>query len=115
MGFSSIGQIIVTARSNSSREVIGPVLPTNVWTHVVSTYSTTNGTQLYLNGTFINGTGPMNISASNQVNIITLVNSMNGSCVSQSIVPSPYNGLIDEFRVYSRELSLCDIYSLAYP
>jgi hypothetical protein len=122
MGFSSSGQIRTTGWGSSDQEVIGPVLPANVWTHVVNTYSTTNGVQLYVNGTLINGTGAMNYAASGLVNIITLGNyiqgiqgSAGGSCNSQSIIPNVYSGFIDEFRVYSRELDTADIYALANP
>lgn len=117
MGFSSTGQIIITGwpGGNAGRQVIGSVLPINVWTHIVNTYSTTNGYRLYVNGTLIGSTGAIGYSASGLVNIITLGNPLQGSCNSQSIVPSVYYGYIDEFRIYSRELNSTDIYNLANP
>ncbi|CAF0908001.1 unnamed protein product [Adineta steineri] len=56
------------------------------------------------------------------VNILTLGNPLQavpfngtGGCKSQSIVPNVYDGSIDEFGVYSRELSSYDICALANP
>ncbi len=56
MGFSSSGQIVTTGWNPTPQQVIGPILPTNVWTHVVGTYSLTNGLRLYVNGTLIGST-----------------------------------------------------------
>ena len=122
MGFSSTGQIIITGWGNSNRQVIGPVLPTNSWTHVASTYSPSNGYRLYVNGTFTNTTGSMAYVASGQVNILTIGNPLPSmitstvrTCNSQSIVPNVYAGSIDEFRVYSRELNRTEVTTLANP
>lgn len=122
MGFSSTGQIIITGWGSSNRQVIGPIIPANSWTHVVSTYSLFNGYRLYVNGTFINTTGPMTYVASGQSNILTLGNSLQSTspssgriCYSQSIVPNVYTGSMDEFRVYSRELTTTEISILANP
>jgi hypothetical protein len=103
-------------------EIFGPILLANVWTHVVVTYSQTNGIRLYINGTYYNSSDAFTYAASEQVNILTLANPLQaiqwttgGSCNSQSIVPSVYHGYIDEFRVYSRELNMTDVYTLANP
>jgi len=120
LGFSSYGKIIPTGwNSLQHQQVFGPILSTYVWTHIVAIYSLTNGVRLYVNGTFIGTTGPMIYSASGQVNILTLVNPIQGNnrgtCQSQSIIPNVYYGSIDEFRVYSRELNTVDISMLANP
>lgn len=64
----------------------------------------------------------MSYTSSGKVSILTLGNplqanqtSSGGNCRSQSIVPSRYSGYMDEFRVYSRELTAADIYELADP
>lgn len=57
----------------------------------------------------------MTYIASQQVNIITLGNPLDGNCSSQSIIPNVYFGGIDEFRIYSRELNSSDIFILANP
>jgi hypothetical protein len=122
IGFSSIGQIVVTQWSTVWVEILGPVLPINVWTHVVVTYSPSNALTLYINGTYYNSTNVLSNGGSSSVNILTLASplqgiqySAGGSCHSQSIVPSVYYGYIDEFRVYSRELDTTDVYVLANP
>lgn len=122
MGFSSTGQIVMTAFGTLNRHLIGPVIPINVWTHIVGSYSFFNGNRLYINGTNISGTGLMTYTGSGQVNFITLGNPLQGSpsgsnrgCNSQPIVPNVYSGSIDEFRLYSRELVPLEISSLANP
>jgi hypothetical protein len=122
LGFSSTGQIIATEWNPSPQQVIGPILPANIWTHVAVTYSSTHGTRLYVNGTLDGTTSSIGYSASSQVNILTLANrlqgnltSAGGTCNSQSIVPDVYFGDMDEFRVYSRELNASDVYTLANP
>lgn len=119
LGFSSSGQIVAPGWFSSYQEVIGPILPANIWTHVTVTYSSTNGLRLYVNGTLIGTTSSMSSSSSGQVNILTLANglqaSAGGTCNSQSIVPNAYFGDMDEFRVYSRELNANDVYILANP
>ena len=119
MGFSSTGQIIVTSWYNTAQQVVGPVSSANVWTHVVSTYSTTNGLRLYVNGALIGSTGAVQYTASGQTNILTLANPLQavsgGSCYSTSIATGVYSGYLDEFRVYSRELTSTDVSALANP
>ena len=123
MGFSSAGEIIVTGwGSGPSVQVVGSVLPARVWTHVVTTYSPTNGVQMYVNGTYYNRTSAFAYQASGGVNILTLGSALQAiqwnagsGCHSQSIVPNVYDGFVDEFRVYSRELTSTDIYALANP
>ncbi|CAF1528772.1 unnamed protein product [Adineta ricciae] len=117
LGFSSNGQIVGTIWNGSLEEIIGPILPNNVWSHVVYTYSRINGLQLYVNGTLINSTNSnLNYIGSEQVTTLILGNSIgNISCNSQSIISNVYNGSIDEFRVYSRELNNSEIFQLANP
>ena len=114
---SPIGQLILTVSNNSLGVIVGPVLPVNVWAHIAYTYSAVNILQLYINGTFKTSTSPTTNSVSNEVNILTLGNALQAStvnsCIAQSVVPNVYNGLIDEFRVYSRELNINDIHILA--
>ena len=123
LGFSSDGRIVtVDWNGILTVEVIGPVLPMNVWTHIVTTYSFTNGLQLYINGTWFNKTASVPYAASGRINILTLGNPLRsvqfgsgGNCNSRSIVPDSYYGYMDEFRVYSRELNAIDINVLANP
>ncbi|CAF1320452.1 unnamed protein product [Adineta steineri] len=115
MGFSSSGQIIGVSYDGVIRDVVGPVVSTNVWTHVATTFSTTNGVRLYVNGSLIGSTGAMVYSASGKVNTVTLGNHRVGGCSVNSIDPGTFYGYLDEFRLYSRELSPVDVIALANP
>lgn len=101
--FSSSGNVTIAASNDSYNNLVGPALPGHVWTHIVHTYSTVHGFRLYINGTLTNTGNSTMRSVSNEVNIITLGNSL------QSNRRHVYRGLIDEFRVYSRELNVTDI------
>ncbi|CAF4165438.1 unnamed protein product, partial [Adineta steineri] len=116
LGFRSTGEIVATNWDYYGKEVVGPVILINVWTHVASTFSTINGLRFYINGIYSGTTGVMNYGAAQQAIILTLGNPMaGGSCNSSSIVTGVYFGFLDEFRVYSRELSATDVYALANP
>ena len=124
LGFSSTGHIVALALEyNNPGEVIGPIIQANNWTHIVTTYSTTNGFQLYVNGLLVGSTGQKPYKGSEKINILTLGNSLqgrtnsleSGTCYSESIDPSVYYGAIDEFRVYAKELSAAEIWTLSNP
>ena len=124
LGFSSTGNIVASAwEYNNRQQVIGPFIQVNEWAHITTTYSTTNGLRLYVNGLFVGTTGPKLHEASGLVNILTLGNSIQGkpdgspggTCHSQSIDPRVYYGVIDEFRVYARELGAAEVLILASP
>ncbi|CAF3853439.1 unnamed protein product, partial [Adineta steineri] len=115
MGFSSSGQIISSIYSGGSKDVVGPILSTNVWTHVTTTFSTTNGLRLYVNGSLIGSTGAMTSGGSGGINTVTLGNSLVTGCSANSIVAGTFYGYLDEFRLYSRELSAADVIALANP
>ena len=59
LGFSTRGEIVVTSGGILPYSVIGPILTVNTWSHVVATYSLTNGIRLYVNGTLVGTTGSM--------------------------------------------------------
>ncbi|CAF4190164.1 unnamed protein product, partial [Adineta steineri] len=109
IGFSSTGNIIATAWAPDN-QVTGPVLSINTWTHIATTYSPTNGLILYVNGASVGGTGAQSNGAPIEVVILTLGNSLSGGgCNSQSIATGTFSGYLDEFRVYSRELSATEV------
>ena len=123
IGFSSIGQIVVNAWSSEvGLEIVGPILGANVWTHVVTTFSPTNGYRLYLNGTYYNSLSAFTYEGTDGVLIVTLGNDLQAipftgwsGCNSKSVVPVIFHGSIDEFGVYSQELNSSEISSLANP
>ena len=119
IGLSSRGQIITSGWNTTVQEVVGPVVDANVWTHVVSTFSTTNGVRLYVNGTLIGSKGAIPYRALEGINILTLANPLQAvsgrSCGYNSIATGVYFGYLDELRVYSRELNAKDVFILANP
>jgi hypothetical protein len=75
-----------------------------------------------VNGSLANASGPFTYAASDAANTITLGSSLNGtslngtsSCDTDPIQKGQFYGMMDELRVYSRELSICDVYALANP
>jgi hypothetical protein len=93
------------------------ILPLNIWTHVVATFSTANGLRLFVNETLVNMTSPSyNHASSSWWSTMTV-----GACIPPSeycnntetaIVPIQYRGKIDEMKIYSRELTIADIHAL---
>ncbi|CAF1309889.1 unnamed protein product [Didymodactylos carnosus] len=104
---------ILTYNSISS-SYIGPSLTQNVWSHIALTYSQMNGLQLYQNGALYASNPLSSYSASTLVNYVTLGNSRSSSGCSGGLT-GPFKGYIDEFRVFSRELSQADVSALANP
>ncbi|CAF4161684.1 unnamed protein product [Adineta steineri] len=113
IGFFSAGNIVATAWAPNT-QVTGPILLVNTWTHIATTYSQINGLTLYVNGVSVGSTGAQSNDASGAVVILTLGNSLSGGsgCGFQSIAPGPFYGYLDEFRVYSRELSAREVSAL---
>lgn len=118
IGLSSSYQIIGQSwNQTGSVPVIGPVVPLTTWTHVVHSYSATNGVRLWINGTLIGSTGPFMYAPSGARNTITLGSSLNGTanCAFGNIVKGQFYGMMDELRVYSRELNASEVAVLANP
>ena len=132
LGFSSTGQIVGQMYRTSSPccspsattiNVGGPILPVNTWTHIVLTYSSSNGLALFTNGTLRDLTDPFDSfpSSSSDYQIrpyLTVGNpattSTSTSCLggTPSLVSTAYQGIIDELRIYSRALTINEICSL---
>lgn len=117
IGLTSSDQVVGQNWNHSVISVIGPILPLEMWTHVVTSYSDTNGIRLWINGTLINSSGQFTYMSSGVPNTITLGSSLNGTstCAADPIVMGQFYGMMDELRVYSRELNASDIYTLANP
>ena len=107
----------------STANVGGPILPVNSWTHIVLTYSSVNGLALYTNGTlqdihnpffsFPTTTPDYKIRPYMTVGNPSTTSSVTTCLIgSPSLYPQAYQGVIDELRVYSRELSSNEICSL---
>ncbi|CAF3958144.1 unnamed protein product, partial [Rotaria sordida] len=118
LGFATNGSIDAQMYNSNVKSVIGPsVSVTSDWTHIVETWSSTNGLRLYVNNILVASTTAMATSyiASSVQNYVTLANSLSGTGICDAGLlgsMSPYNGDIDEFRIYSRELTAADICTL---
>lgn len=119
MGFASNGSLVAQMFNSIVRSVIGPSVPVNsTWTHIVQTWSPVNGLRLYMDNVLVASTTGMATSytASTLPNYITLGSSLNGAFGGCAVgllgSMMGFDGDIDEFRVYSRELSVDDICTL---
>ncbi|CAF0985859.1 unnamed protein product [Adineta steineri] len=120
LGFTSSGHLYTTSKTSHNSTLLNSssIIPTNVWTHVAHTYAPSTGIRLYINGTLSASSSAFNFSSTSSPISIALANCVNTTLCSCSTVPismTPYNGLIDEFRFYSRALSATDVSSLANP
>ena len=118
IGLTSSNQIVSQNWNwTGAVSVVGPVLQLATWTHVVTSYSSTNGVRLWVNGTLIGSSGPFTYGPSTVANTISLGNSPNGpsGCATGSIAFGQFYGMLDEVRVYSRELTAAEVATLASP
>jgi hypothetical protein len=110
ISFDNQGHIILESPENQT--IIGPSLTSNSWAHIAQTYSTNNGVQLYINGTLFNKTQSLDYSSVDQSYTIT-AGDCSQNCEACDIKGTSYNGFIDEFRLYARELNASTIQMLA--
>ncbi|UJR29737.1 hypothetical protein I4U23_017285 [Adineta vaga] len=111
IGLSANGTIQVQIYGGTNTVINGPVMPVGVWTHVVYTFSTTNGIRLFVNGTFANSF-MTSYSASNSPVTLTFGNPLLGTSCGSSFPNQQFYGSIDEVRLYSRELTTNEVLQL---
>jgi hypothetical protein len=119
IGFASNGSLIAQVETNTSNVAVSyPSLPLTSFTHIVQTWSSTNGLRLYINSNLV-GTAVATTywAASSWINYVTLGGCLNecGNCsaaAANQISPGPFAGAVDDFRVYSRELTANDVCTL---
>ena len=113
------GGRLVTTSYNGSHCVAtsGPIILPQRWTHVAFTYSLANGLRLYVNGTLFNSTSPFSYGSSNVKMYLTVgATGFNVSiCCGNPSANNQYYGSLDEFRLYSRELTSDEVLCLANP
>lgn len=116
LSLSTNGSIVASTISDTLISVWGPSIPMYpVWTHVAQTWSQSNDLRLYINGILASvQTTAAGYSASDTSNFMTLGNSLQGAdyCPGTALdsqVLALFNGDMDDFRVYSRELSITEI------
>jgi len=121
LGFASNGAIIAQVLTSSATVVTatGPILSvSSSWILIVQTWSTINGLKLYVNNTLVSSVSASTfLGSGTTLNYLTLGNCLNGcgGCPSGSIgVPGPFTGAIDDWRIYSRELSFDDVCALFF-
>lgn len=106
IGFHSNESLVIQTSTGTVLSLIGPIIPLNVWTHLLVTWSSSNGLSLYLNGELYRKITASNFASSGVTMCILLGNSFAGtSCATRDIVMGLFQGSIDEFAVYNRELS----------
>ena len=117
IGFSSNGAIVIQSWIGSVVSVVGPQIPTGTWTHIVHTWSSTNGLRLYINGALDSFTpmGAYSASSLSTMSIFLGTSAYGTNCATSPIAMGPYSGAIDEFYVYNRELTVAEICPLAHP
>jgi hypothetical protein len=115
--FTSGGSLITEIYDQSNTITLnGPVLLTYAWTHVAQTYSPTNGERLYINGALYTfSSASTSYSASGVPNFLNFGNMLMSTpiCANPSTVLTVFQGILDELRIYSRELSSIDACLLA--
>jgi hypothetical protein len=117
LGFSLNGSLIAQIYNGSIPLWIGdPTMSVSksVWSHVVQTWSSKNGLRLYINSVLVASHLYPTYVGSYVPDFVTLGNGINTTsmCETAQITYSPYKGDIDDFRVYSRELSAADVCTL---
>jgi len=118
MGLTSSGQIAINSWNSGNVALTGPSAPLLACTHVAATYSFSNGERLYINGSqYGSSSGSYTFAASGAGMTITLGSSLFGTgvCNTGTIQMGQYNGSLDEFQVYARELTAAEIFALANP
>ena len=120
LGLSTSGTVIAQQYNGSSViSINGPSLANATWVHLAYTYSINTGIQLYINGILVNSSSPFSYSAMSVPASIMLgrknSNIQQSECDWQpnSITQSQYNGLMDEFYLYSRQLNITEVKKLA--
>ena len=123
LGFASDGALVAQVLTDSGvvATVVGPVLqvPSTSWVLVVQTWSAANGLRLYVNRDLVKSVAaPSFLGSEATPNYLTLGNCGDGcgQCSSGLVnKPGPYAGAIDDWRVFSRELTsddVCTLYSI---
>lgn len=119
LGFDVNGSFLAQIYNGSADvSVVDPTfsVSTSVWSHVVQTWSTTNGLRLYVNNVLVASrlNSAMTFSSSFSPMFLTLGNALGGTGNCDPNIPNqvPYRGDMDDFRVYSRELSASDVCAL---
>jgi hypothetical protein len=122
IGFDNTGYLTIQTWTNNGLYAITStaiMLSLNVWSHVSMTYSLTDGIRLFINGLLVSNNNSDTLNsyvASGEMVTITI-----GTCLQPNtcafnqtkIVLSQFRGKIDELKIFSRELSINEVFQLA--
>ena len=125
--FTSTGTLVMQWINNGGTVVSaiqGPQISINTWTHIAAVFSPGNGGRLYINGqlfVYTTSTGSlsyydyqsqmyMTVGNISPLGATATITCNNGSI---PIEPGAYKGMIDELRLYNRELNSQEICVLA--
>ncbi|CAF1129371.1 unnamed protein product [Rotaria sordida] len=112
LALTSSGQILAQLyQSSSYPSYIGRRLSINTWTHVACTYSSSNGLILYVNGVQEGSVSASTYGYCGYPFFVTLGYSWNVAYGCSS--GTSFQGSLDEFYTYRRELSATEILALA--
>lgn len=121
LGFNTDGALVaqVMAKAGQLVSTVGPVLSTSsTWTFITQTWSPSNGLRLYVNNTLASSNDVNTFVGSGITpNYLTLGSCINGcrSCPMGGITGAgPYQGFVDDWRVFLRDLTPSDICTLHY-
>ncbi|MFP2957818.1 LamG domain-containing protein [Myxococcus sp. 1LA] len=102
------GSFQVAPNATGLTIVDGTTLPTGQWVHLAGTYEPGVALRLYVNGV-------LNASLTTGVPGSQRNSSLNVSIGDRPTGGTPFNGKIDEVRIYNRVLSLAELQQLATP
>ena len=116
IGFTSNGSLVAQTWNGAVVTAMGPIPPIKAWTHIVKTWSPTNGLRLYINGGLFSST-PISTFSSSGLRMCVLLgtSSLGTNCATDQLLMGSYAGAIDEVYVYSRELTAAEVCPLAHP
>lgn len=115
LGFSTSTTLIAQMLSGSIQSVSGPAnLSLSTWHHIVQTWNATNQLRLYVDNELVgSNTAATSYTASSQPTYVRIGSEINVTCSMGNIdSQTSFQGDIDEFRIYSRELSADDVCAL---
>lgn len=117
IGFASNGSLVAQVYNGGVKAAVGPELTLSTMSHIVETWSPTNGIRLFINSILAasNSIGTTIYTASGVSNYATLGNALSGATVC-AYAPigsrSPFDGDIDDFRIHNRELTASEVNTL---
>jgi hypothetical protein len=114
IALNDTGHLAALSWSGSGMLIMGPVVPANSWTHVVSTYSLTNGMRLYANGSLCSSWNSFPFVGSAVPNYFFVGSSRAfANTTWWPEIAGQYSGAVDELQLYSRELTSNEVNVLA--